>query len=380
MWKNKSSFLYIILSFIAILSALGLDYLRGKKGGNSYIFPSITTKVEIIGTDESLENLVLGKAESLNISSENISQYRDNDGILHIMVKLSVPQYEHFESYLEEEFPRIKALTSQKTQRQDERQKYILWQVQSKRKQLLSLLFSCQLEEIAKKRLLPLPKFQNKFAIIVDDMGQSLDSLHEIASLNTALTVAVLPYSHLGRETAHIARNSNLEVILHLPLESMNNAYDNNNTEGIIHSGMSRDEIERNIQESLVQIPFIVGVNTHMGSKITADTDLMRIILGQIKETQLFFIDSRTTARSIAFDLAQDMGIPSGRRNVFLDSEINETFIKNQLLTLFQEAREKGSAIGICHPSPETLKVLKENLHKASEYEIDPVFVSEIVR
>jgi len=106
----------------------------------------------------------------------------------------------------------------------------------------------------------------------------------------------------------------------------------------------------------------------------------MRIILEQLQGKQLFFIDSRTTARSVAFDVAQEMKIPSGRRHVFLDSEINEDSIKRQLLALFQEAKEKSGAIGICHPSPETIKVLKENLSKSNEYEIYPVFVSEIVK
>ena len=380
MWKNKFYFLYIILSVIALISVLGLDYIRGKKGENAYIFPSLKSEKKLVKTNESLRNLVFKKAESLGIEPVNISQYRDNEGMLHIMINLSLPQYKSLESFLADEFSKIKALTTEKTLKQDERQNYYLWQVRSKEKQLLSLLFSCQLEKIAKVKPPPPPKDRKRFALIVDDMGYSMDAIHEISSLDTALTIAILPYSPLGRETAHIARDSNLEVILHLPLESLNNVYDNNNTEGIIHSEMNRDEIEKNVRESLTQVPFIVGVNTHMGSKITADADLMRIILGQLQGEKLFFIDSRTTARSVAFDIAQAMGIPSGRRHIFLDSEINEEFIKGQLHALFQEAKENGSAIGICHPSPETLKVLKENLHIASEYEVYPVFASQIVQ
>lgn len=380
MLKNKFYFLYIILSLIALISALGLDYIRGKKGENAHIFPTLVSPKKLIDTEESLGNIVLKKAESLGISPENINQYLDNKGIQHIMISLSLPQYAHLDSFLTEEFSKIEALTAEKIHKQDKRRQHYLWQVQSEEKQLLFLLFSCQLEQIAQKKPPPPPIDRKRFAIIVDDMGYSIDAINEISSLDTALTVAILPYSSLGRETAHIAQGSNLEVILHLPLESLNNVYDNNNTEGIIHTGMSRDEIIQNVQKSLAQIPFIVGVNTHMGSKITTDAELMRVILGQLQGKRLFFIDSRTTARSVAHDVAQEMGIPSGRRHIFLDSEIDEEFIKSQLFTLFQEAEKNGSAIGICHPSPETLKVLKENLHKASEYELFPVYASDIVQ
>jgi polysaccharide deacetylase 2 family uncharacterized protein YibQ len=380
MWKNKFFLLYIILLLIALLSALGLDYIRGKKGEKAYIFPTLVSVKKPIAAEESLGDIVLKKAESLGINPDDISHYLDNEGIQHIMISLSLPQYTHLDSFLTEEFSKIEALTAEKIHKQDERRQYYLWQVKDEVKQQLFLLFSCQMEQVAQKKPPPPPKDRKRFAIIVDDMGYSLDAINDISSLNTALTVAILPYSPLGRETAHIAKDSHLEVILHLPLESLNNVYDNNNTEGIIHTGMSRDEIIRNVQKSLAQIPFIVGVNTHMGSKITTDAELMRVILGQLQGKRLFFIDSRTTARSVAHDVAQEMGIPSGRRHVFLDSEVDEEFIKNQLYTLFQEAEKNGSAIGICHPSPETLKVLQENLHKASEYGVFPVYVSDIVQ
>jgi len=192
--------------------------------------------------------------------------------------------------------------------------------------------------------------------------------------------VAVLPYSPLAQETASIARQNGLEVILHLPLESLNNVYDNNHTEGIILSGMSRKEIEAAVGDSLTQVPYISGVNSHMGSKITSQPAVIRTVLEQIQGKELYFVDSRTTARSVAYDVAQEMGIPSGYRHVFLDSEFDENFIRRQLLQLFRQAQKNGSAIAICHPSPETLKVLRENLYLATEYNLQTVFASEIVQ
>ena len=163
-------------------------------------------------------------------------------------------------------------------------------------------------------------------------------------------------------------------------MESLYNSYDNTHTEGIIHSGMTTEEIIRTVEESLGQFPYIDGVNTHMGSKITSDSKLIQIVLEQLKNRGLYFIDSRTTAESVAFDVAQRMEIPSAVRNVFLDSEIEEGFIRSQLIRLFRHAQQNGYAVGICHPSPETLKVLRENLHLVERYGLQTVFASEVVR
>ena len=169
-------------------------------------------------------------------------------------------------------------------------------------------------------------------------------------------------------------------MILHLPLESLNNTYDNNNTDGIIHSQMSPEEIIKHLEENLEEIPYVHGMNTHMGSKVTSSEDMMSVILTYIQEKDLFFIDSRTTPRSVAFDLAKKMGIPSAYRNVFLDNEINQESIRRQLLKLFKKAKDEGRAIGICHPTPETLKTLKNHLHLMTEYDVRMVHVSQIVK
>jgi hypothetical protein len=379
MWKSRSFLLYLSLSVLALIALIGLDYTSWKKEEKSYFFPSPRPKKELILKDKPLSDTILQKVSELGVTTQAISQYRDNEGIYHIMIDLSLDQYKRLESLLGREFSTLKALTLKKEEKQVEEKKYFLWRVQHKEEPLLFLLFSCGLEKIAKKPTPAPPKARNKIALIVDDMGYSLDAIREICSLNKSLTVAILPFSPLGKETAHIAQQNHLQVILHLPLESLNNTYDNNNTQGIIHTGMSQEEIAQTIQLSLSQIPFIVGVNTHMGSKITSDREMMHAILAQLQGKELYFIDSRTTARSVAFDIAQEMSIPSGYRQVFLDSEINKDFIKSQLIELFQLAQTKGKAIGICHPSQETLDVLKENLHLAQEYDIEPVFVSEII-
>jgi polysaccharide deacetylase 2 family uncharacterized protein YibQ len=107
---------------------------------------------------------------------------------------------------------------------------------------------------------------------------------------------------------------------------------------------------------------------------------MMYIILQRLKERNLFFVDSRTTANTVAYDIARRLNIPAAERHVFLDVELDENYIKEKLIELFRLAQRNGMAVGICHPLPETLKVLKENFHRVDEYGIEPVFVSKVVR
>jgi polysaccharide deacetylase 2 family uncharacterized protein YibQ len=220
---------------------------------------------------------------------------------------------------------------------------------------------------------------KNKTAIIIDDMGYNLAALRKIISMKKPLTVSILPFSPYARETALNAHKNDLEVMLHLPLESVN-SQDMNSTDGFILSEMSEEETKRIFEENLSKVPYVIGVNNHMGSKITTDAFHMHIILERIKERNLYFVDSLTTKESIAFRLAREMEIPSASREIFLDSVRDENYIEKRLLEFFQRAQEKNNSVAICHPFDETLKVLEKNIHLAEKHNIELVYVSQIVR
>jgi polysaccharide deacetylase 2 family uncharacterized protein YibQ len=224
-----------------------------------------------------------------------------------------------------------------------------------------------------------LKRKKGKVAIIVDDMGFSLQTIEELCSINIPLTIAILPHSPWAVETAHIARNNGLEVILHLPMESLNDYQSNQDTQGLIHSEMSQDEILRVLEDNLQRVPFIQGVNNHMGSKITAQRELMLPILEKLKEKNLYFVDSLTSGRSVAYQLARQLNIPSAERHVFLDTDPSEESVKQSLLQLFRMARRRGMAVGICHPLEATLKVLLRDLGSIDSFGCQAVIVSEII-
>jgi polysaccharide deacetylase 2 family uncharacterized protein YibQ len=220
---------------------------------------------------------------------------------------------------------------------------------------------------------------RGEVALIIDDMGNSLEVLGELLNLRQPVTISVLPYSDHAGETARIAHENNLEVLLHLPLESLNNHEAYPDTRGLILARMSREEIVQSFEDSLARVPYADGVNNHMGSKFTADRSLMRILLVPLRDKGLFFVDSRTTAETVAYAEAIRMGIPAVERNVFLDADADRGRITSRLIELFKLAQKKGRAVGIGHPFPETLEALKTDFRLFENYGLEVVPVSRLV-
>jgi polysaccharide deacetylase 2 family uncharacterized protein YibQ len=165
--------------------------------------------------------------------------------------------------------------------------------------------------------------------------------------------------------------------MLHLPMESVANE-----TAEIqeLRPGMSPSEISHVLNSMLRSVPYAVGVNNHQGSLATSDPGLMAELMPLLRAHQLFFIDSRTTAATVAYDSAQSTGVACAFRNVpFLDDVQEIGAIRRQLELAAKDAREKGQAIAIGHPHPTTLRALAEFLPKAEAEGIHLVHASDLV-
>jgi len=375
---HAPSLIFIIFTILAFISVIGLDYIGWRKGQKSYLFATFSEKKQVTPVQDTLEQTILKKLFFHGIPSESVQKYRDNKGFIHLMVDLSLTKYSQLEPELQKELQKRNASIVHKEEQESEDKNYYLWHVDGDEEQNLIILFSCYKKEIS-QRVFPTEIAKNKVAIIIDDMGYSLKAIRDLSSLNRPLTVSILPFTPLAQETARIAHQNGLEVMLHMPLESVSPEEDNE-IEGLIHSRMSEEEIIQAVQTNLDHLPYIKGVNNHMGSKITANKELMGIILEQLKKRNLFFVDSLTTNRSIAYQAAQELGIPSASRQVFLDGETDEEYIKGKLIELFRLAQKKGKAIGICHPHEQTLRVLKENFYLTEKFNLETVFVSQLVQ
>ncbi len=373
--------IYIILCLLAILSVLGLDFINWTRGEKSYLFSLLyEEKVPVTVPAVPVDQIILEHLARIGIKKDAVSQFKDQSGISHLKVDLLLAQYTQLEPQLMKDLAEVQALVTKKEEQKDKEKDYFLWEVRGIDKEKLAILFSCSREplKIPEKPVEIEPA--NKVALIMDDMGYSLDAIYDVLSLQEPITVAIIPYSPLGTQTAQIAHQSGLEILLHLPLESINNEDEYNGIQGIIHTNMSEREIIDVVEQDLNQVPYIVGVNNHMGSAITPNEFMMVTILERLKEKDLFFIDSRTTGKTVAFDVARRLNIPTAQRHVFLDSESDEDYVRGKLLELFMLAQQRGEAVGICHPLPNTIKVLKDYFRLAEVYGVKPVFVSELVR
>lgn len=224
----------------------------------------------------------------------------------------------------------------------------------------------------------PIKSLRPKIAILIDDMGNSKKVDDAVLSINAPLTIAVLPLLKESRRTAESANSSGKEVLLHLPMEPQD--YPRSNPgQGALFTSMDDIAIVTQLYEDIKSVPGIKGVNNHMGSRFTEDKEKMRIVLKQLKDNDLFFIDSKTSPRSKNDKMAREIGIKAAARDVFLDNEQNEGYINEQIKVLKGTAVKNGYAIGIGHPHPETLAALKKALPEIQK-DFDIVHASELTK
>jgi polysaccharide deacetylase 2 family uncharacterized protein YibQ len=232
------------------------------------------------------------------------------------------------------------------------------------------------------KRVAPLsPKRakKDKIAILIDDLGPNLNEFHQLRNLHPNLSFAVLPFQPFSiRIAGEIRSAGNHDLLLHLPMEADSRL--ENPGKGAIYHAMKPEEIVRQTRLDLQAIPDIQGVNNHMGSKITSDSLEMKIILGEIKSKKLYFIDSRTTASSVAHSLAEEMGIMSAERQVFLDDTDRFEDIVKELDRLVLLAHQNGAAIAIGHPRQSTIRAIQTFLPHIDQEGIELVPISTLVR
>jgi len=166
--------------------------------------------------------------------------------------------------------------------------------------------------------------------------------------------------------------------MLHLPMEPMSYP-DTDPGRGAVLSGMPAGEVRRTVLSGLAAVPHVRGVNNHMGSRVTSNTETMRAVMDTLASTSHFFIDSRTIETSVALQVARERKIPSAERSIFLDDDQSKAAIRRQLRQLVGAARRDGSAIAIGHPHDNTLEVLAVELPELERQGLELVFVSELV-
>ncbi|MEJ5348836.1 MAG: divergent polysaccharide deacetylase family protein [Desulfosoma sp.] len=198
-----------------------------------------------------------------------------------------------------------------------------------------------------------------RVALVIDDFGYDLKIARKFINLPLPLTFSVLPHLPHTREVAALAAAHGHEVLIHMPMEP--HGYPATNPgKGALLVAMTPQEMVAQIEKALKENPYARGLNNHMGSKFTEDPEAMRVVLQYLKSRGFYYLDSYTSGRSVAVSVAREIGVTCAQRDIFLDHEPTEEFVRRQIAELIRRARVQGEAVAIGHPHPITLKVLQE--------------------
>jgi polysaccharide deacetylase 2 family uncharacterized protein YibQ len=213
-------------------------------------------------------------------------------------------------------------------------------------------------------------------AIVIDDLGRSVEVIDQLRALGVPLTYAVLPFESRTAEVAARLAELGEEFLCHLPMEAQHGVDPGPGALGI---GMRPRELRASTRRALDAVPGAAGVNNHMGSALSEDRAAMDAVLGVVHAKGLFFLDSRTSPASVGFASARYLGVPSAERRVFLDGDRDPSAIRREFRRLLEVAAGGTAAIAIGHPYPETLAVLAEEIPRAAAEGYRFVTVSQVI-
>jgi uncharacterized protein len=221
-------------------------------------------------------------------------------------------------------------------------------------------------------------KVTPSIAIIIDDLGNKLHQGERAVQLPGPVALSFLPHTPHTEVLANQAYAAGKEVMLHLPMESETGT---RMGPGGITSHMTEQQVQQTTRGALASIPHVSGLNNHMGSLLTRHPGAMAWLMDTVKEHGgLFFVDSRTTGKTVAMAAAIERELPTAMRDVFLDHVPDKRAIRKEFRRLIRLAKKHGYAVGIGHPHPATMAVLKQELAKLDSSGVKLIPVSQIVK
>jgi len=176
-------------------------------------------------------------------------------------------------------------------------------------------------EPVETSRVLPL-RMESGLALILDDVGYALSALRRILKLSVPVAIAVIPDAPYAKESATLAHEHGQMVMLHLPMEPTSEKYRKKMSSYFLHEKMDREALREAFHRGLAQVPFVEGVNNHMGSYLSQKEESMRWVMQVCRENDLFFVDSKTSPNSVAAEVAESMHVAWGSRQIFLDHDL----------------------------------------------------------
>jgi len=216
-----------------------------------------------------------------------------------------------------------------------------------------------------------------KIAIVLDDWGYNTKNLDAILQIDRPVTLSILPGLPYSTLIAQKAKERGLGVILHMPMEPKAKIRLELTT---LYTVMTEDEIRNNLSQAFKSVPNADGISNHEGSKATEDRRLMRIVFGELKKNNMFFLDSLVTNYSVCESVAREAGVRFVKRSIFLDNDNDPVYIKKQFEKAMDLALKKGGAVAIGHDRPNTIAVFKEMIPLIEAKGIEIAYVSNLAR
>jgi len=234
-------------------------------------------------------------------------------------------------------------------------------------------------EEVVIAKIAP-PRLKLKqVAIIIDDIGYDMTPVHALLRVDAGITFAILPLLAHSREAADMLHKANRETLLHLPMEPLSYPKEKPGN-GALFSDMNDEEIVFQLGKNLASVPYISGVNNHMGSKFMADEERLMLVFKQLKKKDLFFIDSRTTNNSKTTAASQKAHLTVASRKIFLDNDRDYLKIYQILMDVGNAPAGNAPLIVIGHPYPETIRAIRDANKIFREKGVSIVPVSKLMK
>ena len=227
----------------------------------------------------------------------------------------------------------------------------------------------------------PKPKPKHLIAFVIDDFGNNMAGTEEMLNMPVPLTVAVMPFMPSTKQDAELAHQKGHDVFVHMPMEPVKGKRSWLGP-GALTTDLSDEEIRKRVEKAIDDVPHAIGMNNHMGSKVTADERIMRIVMSVIKERGLVYLDSKTTDKSVAGKVAADMGVPHAENRIFLDDQYTVPHITKQMEKICKLIDNHPVCIAIGHvgpPGKKTASVLRQYIPRIQK-EAEFVTISKLIQ
>lgn len=228
----------------------------------------------------------------------------------------------------------------------------------------IGVIFSTQADQANNAQLI----------IIIDDIGNNYALGNAIVELDAPLTLAFLPHTPHAKTLANKAHLQHKEIILHVPME---NTFKVPLGPGALTRELSETKFKQTLKKAIDSIPHAQGINNHMGSLLTQDTQSMKWVMETLKDEHLYFIDSLTSPKSVAYQQARKHQLPTLRRHIFLDNDKSHKALSEQWSKALRIAHKTGRAVLIGHPYPESRAFLAKELPKLAAQNIELIPASQ---